>query len=83
MTYSENKAFIEDIHAVLKKHGLSLMTSGSPERLVKETKGLEGHLFFFTKGENKLDLRGGSLFLHSSSLTVNYSNNKNTEDDGN
>lgn len=83
MSLSENQAFINDLHEVMKKHGLSIMYSTNPEKLVQDTKGLEGYHMFFTKGEKKLALRGGEAFHTDSSLTIRFSKSKpNTEDDG-
>lgn len=81
MTYSENSAFIQDLQAVIKKHGLNIMYSNHPETLVKETKGLEGYHMFFTKGEKSIHLRGGEDFKFASTLTIKLAKTK-TEDDG-
>jgi hypothetical protein len=81
MTLSENHAFITDLQEVIKKHGLSIMYSNNPQKLVEETKGLEGYHMFFTKGEKKLALRGGESMVPHSSLTIRFSK-PNTEDDG-
>ena len=83
MTLSENSAFIKDIHKVLKKHGLTLIYSKNREKLVEDTKHLEGQMFFFTKGEKIISLRGGESASYPNTLTVNFSRYKDTEDDGN
>ena len=81
MSLSENQAFIADLQEVIKKHGLTIMYSGNPEKLVQDTKGLEGYHMFFTKGEKKRSLQGGETFHTNNSLTIRFSK-PNTEDDG-
>ena len=83
MTYSENSEFIKDIQEVLKKHNLMLMYSNNPTKLVEDTNHLEGFHFFFTKGENKIYLRGGENIEFPSSLTIKMSKARHIEDDGN
>lgn len=81
MTYNENKAFIEDLHEVIKKHGLTIMYSNDSGKLIEETKSLEGYHMFFTKGHKKLSLRGGESVVPASSITIKFSKS-NSEDDG-
>ena len=81
MSLSENQAFIADLQEVIKKHGISIMYSGNPQKLVEDTKHLEGYHMFFTKGEKKPHLLGGKGMLAGSTLTIRFSK-PNTEDDG-
>lgn len=81
MTYNENKAFIEDLHELIKKHGLTIMYSKNRNKLVEETKHLEGYHMFFTKGERLPELRVGESFHFENSLTIRFPKTI-TEDDG-
>lgn len=80
MTYSENKAFIEDLQKVIEKHGLAIMYSNNASRLVDQTKHLEGYHMFFTKGEEKNQTNIEPVG-NPSNLTIKTLKHK-TEDDG-
>jgi hypothetical protein len=67
--YEKDKAFIEDFHALIQKHGLTVFM-GNPEAVKKAGKGLEGNFMFVTRGEKHIHLRGGENIEFQTSLKM-------------
>jgi hypothetical protein len=67
--YEKDKAFIEDFHALIQKHGLTVLT-GSQEAVRKAANGLEGNFMFITRGEKSIELRGGESIEFQKSLKM-------------
>jgi hypothetical protein len=86
MNYTQSAAFMKDLHKVLMKHGMTAI-SGSADNVKEASKSLEGYHFFFTKGENKISLRGGLNIRYANPLTLKLTKARykpeNHEDDGN
>jgi len=57
MSFQNDYEFFKELHALLTKHGVAMITSANSTKFLESTKDLEGFNAFFTRGDKNSNIK--------------------------